>query len=355
MKDITLCMIIKNEEDKLRRSLESAQKYFDSIVVVDTGSTDGARDTAVKSGCEVFDFAWIDDFSAARNFSISKAKRDWIFILDSDEYITSFNEASVAEFVRAKKAIGRVKRTDSFMVDGILGQSNCYTLRLFPCEVGYTGRIHEQLDSPLPRVTVPVVLFHDGYEERAAEKAERNLRILRNELTEHPSAYIHYQLSREYKYIEDYARENEELRRAYYSADKLAHYFPVLCVHYLYNLIKLRRFKDGLNVIEAQKSRFDGYPDFHFVCGLFYMDLVLSDVNKYGSYFNRIEASYLKCIAIGENHTCDGVIGTGSFLALHNLGAFYESMGKIDKAKEYYAQAVVYDYAPSLERFGQLK
>jgi glycosyltransferase involved in cell wall biosynthesis len=99
LKDITLCMIIKNEEEKLRRSLESARKYFDSIVVIDTGSTDGARDTAVKSGCDVFDFAWIDDFSAARNFSISKAKNDWIFVLDSDEYFTSFDEAAVAAFV----------------------------------------------------------------------------------------------------------------------------------------------------------------------------------------------------------------------------------------------------------------
>jgi hypothetical protein len=97
------------------------------------------------------------------------------------------------------------------MDEGVEEQSNCYSSRLFPREVGYTGRIHEQLDSPLPRVTVPVALFHDGYKERTAEKAERNLRILRNELAEHPSAYIHYQLSREYKYLEDYAPSLERL------------------------------------------------------------------------------------------------------------------------------------------------
>jgi glycosyltransferase involved in cell wall biosynthesis len=90
-------MIVKNEEDVLGRCLDSAKDIVDEIIIVDTGSSDNTKNIAQKYTDKVFDFEWINDFSAARNFSYSKAKMDFILWLDADdiildEDIKKFNE-----------------------------------------------------------------------------------------------------------------------------------------------------------------------------------------------------------------------------------------------------------------------
>ena len=87
---ISLCMITKNEADKLDRCLSSVKELHLEIIVVDTGSTDNSLEVAHNYTEHVFRFDWICDFAAARNFSISKATNDWILVLDTDEYVTSF-------------------------------------------------------------------------------------------------------------------------------------------------------------------------------------------------------------------------------------------------------------------------
>ncbi len=62
-------MIVKNEEKVLGRVLESAKKFADEIIIVDTGSTDKTKDIARKYTDKIYDFKWIDDFAAARNYS----------------------------------------------------------------------------------------------------------------------------------------------------------------------------------------------------------------------------------------------------------------------------------------------
>ena len=76
MASVSLCMIVKNESEVLARVLDVAQKFADEIVVVDTGSTDRTKEIAKKYTEQIYDFQWIDDFSAARNFSFSKATKD---------------------------------------------------------------------------------------------------------------------------------------------------------------------------------------------------------------------------------------------------------------------------------------
>ncbi|MBC2721745.1 MAG: glycosyltransferase family 2 protein [Desulfosporosinus sp.] len=84
---ITLCMIVKNEEETLQRCLQSVGNVVDQIIIVDTGSTDQTREVAGKLTPHCFDFAWIDDFAAARNFSFSKATMDYILWLDADDIL----------------------------------------------------------------------------------------------------------------------------------------------------------------------------------------------------------------------------------------------------------------------------
>lgn len=87
MVTISLCMIVKNEESVLERCLDSVSELVDEIIIVDTGSTDKTKQIAEKFTDKVFDFTWIDDFSAARNFAFEKAAMDYILWLDADDII----------------------------------------------------------------------------------------------------------------------------------------------------------------------------------------------------------------------------------------------------------------------------
>ena len=85
---LSLCMIVKDEEDCLARCLLSATPVVDETVIVDTGSTDRTKEIAKAFGAKVYDFEWTDDFSEARNLSLSKATGEWILVLDADETIS---------------------------------------------------------------------------------------------------------------------------------------------------------------------------------------------------------------------------------------------------------------------------
>ncbi|WP_099469347.1 tetratricopeptide repeat-containing glycosyltransferase family 2 protein [Konateibacter massiliensis] len=87
MVTISLCMIVKNEEDVLERCLSSVSQLADEIIIADTGSTDRTKEIAAKFTDQIFDFPWINDFSAARNFVFEKATKDFILWLDADDII----------------------------------------------------------------------------------------------------------------------------------------------------------------------------------------------------------------------------------------------------------------------------
>lgn len=74
---ISLCMIVKNEEDVLARCLESVKDVVDEIIIVDTGSTDKTKTIAKEFTDKVYDFKWVNHFAKARNFAFSKAKMDY--------------------------------------------------------------------------------------------------------------------------------------------------------------------------------------------------------------------------------------------------------------------------------------
>ncbi|MDT8899724.1 glycosyltransferase [Anaeroselena agilis] len=84
---ISLCMIVRNEEATIGRCLRSAQGIVDEIVIVDTGSTDKTKEMVGRFTDAVYDFEWINDFAAARNFAFDLATQRYILWLDADEVI----------------------------------------------------------------------------------------------------------------------------------------------------------------------------------------------------------------------------------------------------------------------------
>lgn len=84
---ISLCMIVKNEEETIARCLDSIRDLVDEIIVVDTGSTDKTREIANRYTDHIYDFEWVDDFSVARNYSFSKATQEYIMWMDADDVL----------------------------------------------------------------------------------------------------------------------------------------------------------------------------------------------------------------------------------------------------------------------------
>lgn len=91
---VSLCMIVKNEERILQRCLDSLAGLMDEIIIVDTGSTDATKQIAAKYTNQVYDFVWVNDFSAARNFAFSKARMEYIYSADADEVLDEKNRAA---------------------------------------------------------------------------------------------------------------------------------------------------------------------------------------------------------------------------------------------------------------------
>jgi GT2 family glycosyltransferase len=82
---VSLTMIVRDEEANLPACLASVAGLFDELVVVDTGSTDRTAEVARSFGARVFDFVWVDDFAAARNAALARARGDYAFWLDADD------------------------------------------------------------------------------------------------------------------------------------------------------------------------------------------------------------------------------------------------------------------------------
>ena len=88
---ISLCIIVKNEEKILARCLDSIADLMDEIIVVDTGSADRTKEIAAHYTEHIYDFEWVDDFSAARNYAFSKASGEYIYSADADEVLDEDN------------------------------------------------------------------------------------------------------------------------------------------------------------------------------------------------------------------------------------------------------------------------
>lgn len=101
MKTLGLHIIARNSEETLARTLDGVKGLFDQIVVVDTGSEDNTISLAKSYGAEVYEFTWIDDFSAARNFALSKITTDWTMWLDTGDVV---KPASLEQFHVLKKS-----------------------------------------------------------------------------------------------------------------------------------------------------------------------------------------------------------------------------------------------------------
>jgi glycosyltransferase involved in cell wall biosynthesis len=189
-KDLSIIMIARDESAVIRRALMSAVKVADEIIVVDTGSSDNTKEIAASFCARVFDFKWINDFSAARNFSFRQASCRWVMWLDADDYIPTTEISKINRLKMQKTGdeifsffLKSVNRADV----SYLGAETITQCKFFPNDINlrFEGRVHETVtgsayERGYTMVSQDITIEHSGYsdKETVQKKLERNLSLM---------------------------------------------------------------------------------------------------------------------------------------------------------------------------------
>ena len=363
--NLSICIITKNECNKLSRLLASAEKLECEIVVVDTGSSDDTMETAYRYTDRVFFYKWKNDFAEAKNHAANLASCDVVMILDTDEWITGFGDTEMEkleELVQklstesyGKDHVGRINRLNIIEQDGERRENSEWINRIYNRRFfEYEGRIHEQLvrrgemsSVDYEMVRSAVTIYHDGYlgtPEEKHKKAERNRALLLEELDNlekqekqddsltAQKAYVLYQLGKSCYMAGEPASAVEYFDKALaFDLDPKLEYVIDMVEAYGYALINSGQEQKALG-LEGVLDDFGGNADFCFMMGLVYMKNAMFD-------------KAIFCFDEALKKTQCRMEGVNSHLAHYNKGVIYECLGDSANARECYTKAGNYQKA----------
>jgi tetratricopeptide (TPR) repeat protein len=219
---LSVCMIVKNEAENLKQTLPQLVKHAE-VIVVDTGSTDDTVKVASDLGAKVAGFAWINDFAAARNFSLTLATQPWIAWLDADEYLKEEDVKKLVDHLKA--APENVIAHQLILTESPYGQTERGTsyarVKIFRNHRGihFDRPINEQVVDKegglVDAKVLPVIIYHWGKhldESRMEEKKQRYHKLYQSFLDKNPSdPYVNFLLGD----LLRSEKRQEEARRAY--------------------------------------------------------------------------------------------------------------------------------------------
>ncbi len=370
---LSVCIIAKNEEENIGRCLGALSGYGFELIVADTGSTDLTMEIARRFTDKVYEFAWCDDFAAAKNYVISKAENDLVMVVDSDEFLDPLSEADVRKLevlaTQNRNAVGRIRIRNVLTRDGARQEKREWVSRIFDRrKFRYKGRIHEQVISVQNKEfqtwLSPLTFLHTGYDlsfEERKRKTQRNITMLERELSEAVSEindlhqkggessrlleleeqvpYIQYQLGKSWYMAHDYERACE------YFAQGLSHdlnprleYVIDMVETYGYALLNGGQEQAALS-FENIYEEFGNSADFQFLMGLVYMR---------NARFDAAVSEFEKASKQQESRS----VGVNSYAANYNIGVIYECLGDLEKAQVYYKKCE--EYEPAIERLEEI-
>ena len=217
---LSVCLITKNEAERIESAIRSVLPFADEVVVVDTGSTDDTVEIAKRLGAKIGYFEWCDDFSAARNVSLDLATGDWIMWLDADDIIPASEWSKLRELKKTsldKAFLFKLKNKGTTA-------SVFWQMRMFPNrpEIRFKYPVHEQvspaiMELRIPMLNVDITVVHTGYisPEVTRTKIARNTRLLKKYLKKHPDdSFCRLYLGRSYMSEGDLKNAVKELELA---------------------------------------------------------------------------------------------------------------------------------------------
>lgn len=345
-------MIVKDEEHNLKQCLQSICDFFDDIVIVDTGSRDHTKEIAKQFTDSVYDYVWDNSFSNARNFSISKASREYILVLDADEIVLEADIEKIIQLIHGNpQAVGRLLRINEFTRDGILSRYSERVNRLFSKSLYfYEGAIHEQVTAKkdlriqdYDTYSLPLKIIHSGYEgdlDARKKKTKRNIELLKNVQKENPSdPYILYQLGKSYYMEENYVAACDYFGEAlYFDLNTRLEYVQDMIESYGYSLMECKQHETALQLLHVYDEFCDS-ADFVFMMGLVLMNN--------GRFQEAIE-EFLKAT---QKKSCK-MEGVNSYRAFYNIGVINECLGKLEEASRYYTECR--EFKPARQRLKEM-
>lgn len=171
---ISLCMIVRDEEETIGRCLECVKDVVDEIIIVDTGSIDHTKDIVKKYTDLLYDFKWCDHFSIARNYAFSLASKEYIMWLDADDVIDKEN---IEKLRKLKENLSSDK--DVVMMKYKMGRESdfvFYRERIVKRSKGYkwVGTVHEYIEVSGNIYDSDITIVH---QKEKVNDPDRNLKI----------------------------------------------------------------------------------------------------------------------------------------------------------------------------------
>lgn len=363
---LSVCIITKNQEKNIERCLKALSGYGFELVVVDTGSTDQTKKLAEKYTENVYEFAWCDDFAAAKNYAVSRAGNNLVLMVDSDEFLEPLTREAIEmteeQLRNHPDEVGRIRIRNVFMRDGVQQENQEWINRIFDRrKFHYEGRIHEQIVSQQNKDyqtwISPLTFIHTGYDlslEERIEKARRNIRLLEQELSqvrakmekstgetvfsqetaelEGQLTYLLYQLGKSYYIAGDYQQACAYFSEGLsYDLNPSLEYVIDMVETYGYALLNSGQEQTAL-FFENIYQEFGKSADFQFLMGLIYMK---------NARFEDAVQEFEKALCQKECRS----VGVNSYAASYNIGVIYECLGNTEKAKAYYLRCGEYSLA----------
>lgn len=363
MLPISICMIAKNEEKHIEECLKRLKPYCCEIVFADTGSTDRTTEIASRYTDKIYHFKWVNDFSAARNYALSKATNDWILSIDCDEYIESFDTDSLLQLTgHHSHDAGQILIRNRFTQNGLRSVENIRVSRFFNRKYyHFAGAIHEQVEKYSDNANndsngktvvnttnktflAPITVLHVGYdvsEEEMRKKSLRNISLLEKELKNTgEDAYIYYQLGQSCMRLKDYENAYKWFNLGLsMDVEPTQEYVQSMIEAYGYCLLDMKLNEEALHLTGVYDI-FAVRADFVFLMGLIYMN---------NARFEEAIAEFKPATHMKQF----AVEGINSYRANYNIGVIYECTGNIDMARNYYIKCG--EFEPAKKRLSFLE
>lgn len=353
---ISVCIIGKNEEKNIEKCLAPLLPCGFEIIYVDTGSTDRTKELAAKYTDKIYDFEWIGDFSAARNFSLKKASHNYVLVLDCDEFMTEIDLDGIEKAINAHPTgVGQLLRINYSDANRKRTFSPDRVERLFhKRRYHYCFSIHEQVvnintgGTDYECYEIPLTVDHVGYagnmEEKRA-KADRNNELLFKEIEKHPdNPYFYFQVGQSYNLISDYENAYIYYKKAFelpLNPEEL--WVQVMAVAYINAMTHTGRSAEALEVFEPIAHLFAGTADFHCSMGNIYLNQKPPQPLK--AMMEYVKASQApNCREEGSN----------TYIPYYNMGLVNEMLGNTEAAINFYRKSAAYNYPLALERLAAL-
>ncbi|MGN4611055.1 MULTISPECIES: tetratricopeptide repeat-containing glycosyltransferase family 2 protein [Bacillus] len=341
---ISACLIVKNEEDMLRKCLESLQPVVDEIIIVDTGSTDSTKQISKEFTEKVFDYKWTNDFAEARNFAATKAESEWIIAIDADECVDPDNFREALQIIK-----NQMGKYDMYAVEilSFLGSmaENITTNKMGRVykndgTVYFEGAIHEQLvtkDKEQQLILSPIILYHYGYLKHVVEKQDkknRNLNIIKKKLQKNENdGFLYFNYGQELRRLGKVNEALDNFIKAYKYKETAETSWSQTCLYFIVEiLVGLKRYEEALNIIKDAESIWPAAPDFVFWKGdIYFLQGQYDDAKEIYKSIISNQTTYSEII-----HHFD----RKSFLPKERLGLIFELEKNDEQALKYYIEAL---------------